>query len=342
MDVYNLRMTRAAAAVASPAAAVGARAPGPGDGLPTEAGACALCGAREGVRVASGPDFEYDTTRTELSLWRCACGGVYLDPRPAPEALARIYPSNYYAYDFVEKVGRFVMRFKSMAERTKVRAYRAYVPDGGRVLDIGCGDGHVLGQLRRHGGASLRLEGVEFSPVAIAAAERAGFVVHRGRIEEVELPPGAFDLVIMNQLIEHVADPVAVLRKVAAALRPGGVVFVETPNLDSADARLFRRRYWGGYHLPRHFHLFDRRSLPALARRAGLVPVSLVPLVCPQFWIISLHNWLADRGARRLAARLFNPLSPLWLAPFTLVELVQQRVWWTSNLQMVARREVTA
>jgi hypothetical protein len=224
MDVYNLRMTRAAAAVASPAAAVGARAPGPGDGLPTEAGACALCGAREGVRVASGPDFEYDTTRTELSLWRCACGGVYLDPRPAPEALARIYPSNYYAYDFVEKVGRFVMRFKSMAERTKVRAYRAYVPDGGRVLDIGCGDGHVLGQLRRHGGASLRLEGVEFSPVAIAAAERAGFVVHRGRIEEVELPPGAFDLVIMNQLIEHVADPVAVLRKVAAALRPGGVV----------------------------------------------------------------------------------------------------------------------
>ncbi len=335
-------MTRAAAAVASPAAAVGASRTGLADGLATEAGACALCGGQQGVRLASGPDFEYDTTRTELSLWRCACGGVYLDPRPAPEALERIYPSNYYAYDFVEKVGGFVMRFKGMAERAKVRAYRAYVPDGGRVLDIGCGDGHVLDQLRRHGGASLRLEGVEFSPVAVAAAERAGFVIHRGRIEEVALPAGSFDLVIMNQLIEHVSDPIAVLHKVAGVLRPGGVVFVETPNLDSADARLFRRRYWGGYHLPRHFHLFDRRSLPALARRAGLVPVSLRPLVCPQFWIISLHNWLADRGARRLAARLFKPLSPVWLAPFTLVELLQQRVWWTSNLQMVARREAGA
>jgi SAM-dependent methyltransferase len=330
-------MSRGAAAAAASAAPVAAP-----DGLPTEEGACALCGRRDGVPLAAGPDFEYDTTRTELTLRRCPCGGVYLDPRPAPAALARIYPSNYYAYDFVEKLGGFVMRFKSMAERAKVRAYRAYLPDGGRVLDVGCGDGHVLAQLRRHGGASLRLEGVEFAARAADAAERAGFTVHRGRIEDVVLPAGAFDLVIMNQLIEHVADPVAVLRRIGRALRPGGHVFVETPNLDSLDARLFRRRYWGGYHLPRHFHLFDRRTLPALARRAGLVPVALRPLVCPQFWILSFHNWLADRGARRLAARLFNPLSPLWLAPFTLVELVHQRVWWTSNLQMVARQEATA
>ena len=128
------------------------------------------------------------------------------------------------------------------------------------------------------------------------------------------------------------------LRALAGALRPGGHIFLETPNLDSLDAHLFRRRYWGGYHLPRHFHLFDRRTLRELVRRAGLEPVSLRPLVCPQFWILSLHNWLADRGARGTAIRLFNPLNPFWLVPFTLIELVQQRLWWTSNLQMVARQ----
>src|SRR2546422_1213085 len=133
----------------------------PTDPLPTEAGACALCGGRAGARLAAGPDFEYDTTRTELTLWRCPCGGVYLDPRPAPAALARIYPANYYAYDFVEKLGGFVMRFKTMVERAKVRAYRACLAPGGRVLDVGCGDGHVLAQLRRHAGVPLRLEGVE-------------------------------------------------------------------------------------------------------------------------------------------------------------------------------------
>src|SRR5207244_5463137 len=125
-----------------------------------------------------------------------------------------------------------------------------------------------------------------------------------------ELPAASFDLVIMNQLIEHVRDPIAVLHRVARALRPGGHLFVETPNLDSLDARLFRRRYWGGYHLPRHFHLFDSKSLPRLVRQAGLTPIGLKPLVCPQFWIISLQNWLSDRGRRALGRRLFRPFNP--------------------------------
>jgi len=127
---------------------------------------------------------------------------------------------------------------------------------------------------------------------------------------------------------------------VTHALRPGGHLFIETPNLASLDARLFRRRYWGGYHLPRHFHLFDTRTLPALVQKAGLVAVAAKPLVCPQFWIISLQNWLTDRGARRAARRVFSPFNPLWLAPFTAIELIHQRLWWTSNLQVVARRDV--
>jgi 2-polyprenyl-3-methyl-5-hydroxy-6-metoxy-1,4-benzoquinol methylase len=101
------------------------------------------------------------------------------------------------------------MRFKAMAERAKLEAYRAYLPDGGRALDVGCGDGHLLIQLAGDRRASLRLEGVEFSEAAARAAEARGLTVHRGRIEDVSLPEATFDLVIMNQLIEHVADPVA-------------------------------------------------------------------------------------------------------------------------------------
>jgi SAM-dependent methyltransferase len=329
-------MGRAAFTLRSPAADVGTD---PTVDLPTEAGACALCGRREGARLAAGPDFEYDTTRAELALWRCPCGGVYLDPRPSPEACERIYPPEYYAYGFAERLGPLVRRFKAFAERAKLRAYRPFLGEGGRVLDVGCADGELLAALRRASGLALRLEGVEFAPAAIAGAERRGITVHRGRIEEVSLPADAFDVVIMNQLIEHVTDPHEVLCTLAGTLRPGGHLFVETPNLDSLDARLFRRRYWGGYHLPRHFHLFDRQTLPRLARRAGLVPVALRPLVCPQFWILSLHNWLVDRGARGVAVRLFNPFNPVCLAPFTVIELVHQRLWWTSNLQMIARRE---
>jgi SAM-dependent methyltransferase len=305
--------------------------------IATEPGACALCGATTGVAFAHGYDFEYLTTRHEFTFWRCACGGAFLSPRPAPAELPRIYPSNYYSYDFAKRLGPFVMRFKAFTERAKVRAYDPYLRADARVLDIGCGDGHLLRQIGDAYPHALRLEGVELSGDAVLAARANGITVYPGQIEEVELPERAFDLIIMNQLIEHVRDPVEVLQRVARALAPGGHLFIETPNVDSLDARLFRRRYWGGYHLPRHFHLFGTAALARLVERAGLVAVTQRPLVCPQFWIISLQNWLKVRGARFLAERV-DPFNPLLLAPVTVVEMLQQRLWWTSNQQLVARR----
>ncbi len=306
--------------------------------LPLEPGACALCDATSGTAIASGYDFEYDTTRHEFSFWRCACGGTFLHPRPAPAALDRIYPDDYYSYDFANKLGPFVMRFKGLTERAKVRAYTDYLAEGSRVLDVGCGDGHLLSLLRTGQAQSLQLEGVEFSDRAALAAERQGFRVYRGPIETVELPSDSFDLIIMNQLIEHVREPRAVLARVRSALRTGGHLFLETPNIDSFDARIFRRRYWGGYHIPRHFHLFDSNGLRRLVESAGFEAVSHQSLVCPQFWIISLRNWLCDKGSRDLAIRLFSPFNPLWLAPVTVLEILHQRVGWTSNQQLIARR----
>jgi len=306
--------------------------------LATEAGACALCGGRSGTPLAQGFDFEYGTTRDEFVLHRCPCGGVYLDPRPAPESLGRIYPGDYYSYDFEQKLGPLVTRFKAFADGAKVRAYRPYLSPGARVLDVGCGDGHLLRTIARVVGHPLELAGIEFSEHAIAAAEASGIRVLRGRIEEVELPPSRFDVIIMNQLIEHVREPRAVLERIRDSLAPSGHLFLETPNVDSLDARLFRRRYWGGYHLPRHFHLFGTRTFERLVEAVGLEPVAHRPLVCPQFWIISVRNWLTERGAPAWATRIVSPFNPLLLAPVTLFELLHQRVWWTSNQQLVARR----
>src|SRR5262249_25482204 len=309
--------------------------------LDTEPGACALCGRREGRVVARGWDFEYGTTRMEFALHRCPCGGAYLDPRPARSALGRIYPPDYYAYDFMAKLGPVVARVKGATEGAKARAYVPYLRPGARVLDVGCGDGHLLSLLRDRVPYDLVLEGVDHSAEASQAAGRAGIRVRGGRVEDADLPADSYDLVIMNQLIEHVPAPREVLRLVMRSLRPGGHLFLETPNLDSLDARFFRRRYWGGYHFPRHFHLFDTRTLESLVAGAGLETGATPPLVCPQFWVIRPGTWLSARGRRAWARRWVSPSSPFWLAPCTAFEILHARCWWTSNLQLVARRPGT-
>jgi 2-polyprenyl-3-methyl-5-hydroxy-6-metoxy-1,4-benzoquinol methylase len=307
--------------------------------IPLETVRCNCCGSGRSEPVARGRDYEYDTSDTWVTAVRCLeCGLVYLNPRPTAAALATIYPDNYYAYDFSTSMPAVVRRVKDRVDAMKVRLYRRLVPGAGRILDVGCGDGHILEMLRRHGRPDWDLWGVEFSETAATHARRAGYTVEIGRFEDVRLEPGSFDLMIMNQLIEHVDDPRGMIAKACAALRPGGHAIIETPNIESLDARLFRRRYWGGYHFPRHFTLFDRRTLAATVRAGGLEPVETRPLVCPQFWILSLHHIALERGWPRRLVDWLSFRNPLLLAPATGIEVLQKLVWWTSNLQMVARR----
>jgi SAM-dependent methyltransferase len=307
--------------------------------IPLETVRCNCCGSDRSAPFAAGRDYEYDTCDTWVTAVRCRdCGLVYLNPRPAAAALPTIYPANYYAYDFATSMPAVVRWVKDRVDAMKVRLYLRLLPGPGRILDVGCGDGRILDMLRRHGRADWDLWGVEFSDAAAAQARRAGYTVLVGRFEDVELPPASFDLMIMNQLIEHVDDPRAMIAKARTALRPGGHLVIETPNLDSLDARLFRRRYWGGYHFPRHFTLFDARTLAATVSAGGLEPVAKRPLICPQFWILSLHHAALERGLPRRLVDWLSFRNPALLAPATLVEAVQRLLWWTSNLQLVARR----
>src|SRR5262249_44381858 len=98
------------------------------------------------------------------------------------------------------------------------------------------------------------------------------------------------DLIIMSQIVEHLRDPVAALGRLRKKLTPEGLLLLETPHVGGLDYMLFRRRYWGGYHLPRHFHLFTKDSLARTAERLGYRVVRQGSLPSPGFWIMSFRN----------------------------------------------------
>ncbi|HEX5829935.1 MAG TPA: class I SAM-dependent methyltransferase [Gemmatimonadaceae bacterium] len=282
---------------------------------------CCLCGATDATPLATGEDFEYHTSPDAFLAVRCAdCGLVYLNPRPAPSELDRIYPPDYHAYVFSEERFGFTYRVRRRLEGRRALGWTRGLPPDARILDVGCGDGFHLRLLGEFGAPGWRLEGVDPSTRAVRAARAAGLTVHHGRVEELSLPRDHYDLVLLIATVEHVDDPAALLRTVRGLLRPSGRAVVITDNAATLDFRLFGARHWGGYHFPRHFTLFDRRTLAVLARTCGLAVDSMGTQVSPINWVYSVRNALDDYGAPRWLVERFDMRAPLGLALFTAVD----------------------
>jgi SAM-dependent methyltransferase len=299
---------------------------------------CALCGSAALAPEAYGYDFEYNTAQNPFRFVRClGCGHVYLNPRPSAADLGVIYPASYYT---LAGPGGLVRRLQRVWEGRKVSVYeRALGPGKKRILDVGCGDGRFLQVLRDFGSADWELVGVDFDPAAIERCRARGFTAFAKRVEDMAAEEGTFDAVVMLQLIEHVEDPVRIAKRVAGLLRPGGVFVVETPNLAGWDYRLFRKRWWGHYHFPRHWNLFSTGSLERMLTDCGFVIDRTDQLISTSAWTISLGNYFLDRGYPRWFSGFFNYKNPVLLAFFVTLDALRSRLGMpTSNQRVVARK----
>ncbi len=285
-------------------------------------GSCCLCGIDDAEPVGVGEDFEYRTSPDTFLAVRCRrCSLVYLNPRPADDRTDSLYPDHYHAFAFDQADFGLVYHVRRRLEARRLLRWCAGLPETAHVLDVGCGDGFHLRLLQDFGRPGWTLEGVDTDARAVSAAARRGLVVHHGRVETLGLPTGRYHLILLVMTIEHLADPLAMLRTIRGLLAPGGRVGIITDNVGSPDFALFGGRHWGGYHFPRHFTLFSRRTLTRLAAEAGLETERVATAVSPVNWTYSVRNLIDDwNGPRWLVDRL-SLRSALPLAVFTLLDL---------------------
>jgi len=218
------------------------------------------------VQTAAGP----------VALRSASTGHRYVWPRPAPEELDALYGEDYYASDkpaYFEKTERELGYWDGVWTLRRRVLEEALGEGPHAILDVGCAGGFLLDAFRR---AGWRVRGVEPSRRAVAyARERFGLDLFCGPLERY--PAGEpVDAIHASQLLEHVLDPADFAARMAALLRPGGVVFVEVPNefnvLQTVLAgRLDKPPWWV---VPRHhLNYFDFESLARLLAGAGLVEV---------------------------------------------------------------------
>jgi 2-polyprenyl-3-methyl-5-hydroxy-6-metoxy-1,4-benzoquinol methylase len=310
--------------------------------------ACPLCGG-EGEVLYTGMRDRVFSVAGVWSFRLCrACGLAWLDPQPLPEEIGKLY-EEYVTHSVLEQphrtlagmaeqfrngilrsafgyqnlgggmaaqiLGRLLAWVAPMRDRVGGTVMWLTAHPGGRLLDVGCGNGEFLARMRALGWS---VAGVEPDPAAARLArEKFGLDITLGSLPHAELSPQSFDAVATNHVFEHVLDPVAFLRDCRDVLKTGGRLTLTTPNLDSLGHR------WGGIHWvgldpPRHLMLFTRRALAACAERGGLRILELRSVARLASWM-----WVGTRYIERLGRFALDGLQNrgprLWMEGLTVL-----------------------
>ncbi|PQO31987.1 class I SAM-dependent methyltransferase [Bremerella cremea] len=227
----------------------------------TASASCPISGDRAAL-VVSNRDRRGFPLRTIISM---ASGLVYVDPQPPAEAI-----DNFYRYSYrLSYKSSATPKWKHTARNAFIAGQRVerlehYVPKGGTVLDIGTGSGELLYVGKKHG---FVMQGLEVDQAySQFGRSNYGVQISNTSLQDAKLPAEKYDAVTIFHVLEHLANPLGAMQKMAHTLKIGGHLILEVPNVESRDARFAQKWHLG------HLYHFNCATITAMANLCGLVP----------------------------------------------------------------------
>lgn len=266
---------------------------------------CPLCTSPESVTFPIYYEFRGD----RFEARECsACGFVYLSPRPTEAQLAQLYSDEYFLHDGADCGAHSATDYETAAQQGSVKFpeilgwIKRYRPSG-RFFEVGCGMGYFLEYARRHG---YEVSGIEYAALGTKVCrEKFGLDVAQSSFERFAGTPGTYDVVFMGDVLEHLVDPMAMMRKAVGLLKPGGVVAVEVPSMFNS---LTGRLAVAGYRIlrtrkrmpmpPYHVNEFLPATLKAVLRGAGCAEQKIVQRIRPPR-MITLRGTFAEKAIKK-------------------------------------------
>jgi 2-polyprenyl-3-methyl-5-hydroxy-6-metoxy-1,4-benzoquinol methylase len=279
---------------------------------------CNLCGADE---------FDYLFTKRGWQLVACrSCGLIRVDPMPRPEQIAELYaPTSGYQLHRLGGITRYTRWEERRTDLLATIVGRAPHPRA-RLLDVGCATGTFLLKARSN---NWHVQGIEIAKhLAVFARLKHGLEVEVCGAEEVvdRFGTGSFDVITLWDVVEHLRQPLQAMCNICRALKPGGRLFVATPNVNGWVSQFhFRvlKPLWGIWSHPEpplHLYQFSRRTVRRLFESAGLESLHFIYDKIP-LWYTSgflgepqLAEWVHGEPGVPRARLIYLLTAPVFLA----------------------------
>jgi len=258
---------------------------------------CIACGDSMHVFIDRIWDDRYGCPGV-YTIERCSsCGQMATAPplreQDLPALYSTYYPRRQVDFDSLEQEATLVTapfsKLKRWLNGTDNQGHYFARP-GQKVLDVGSGSCLSLLELRKMG---IDAWGIEADPNVRTIADRYDLRVHIGSIHDRPFEDEMFDLIVLNQVIEHVPEPLALLECVKENLAPDGKFVLSFPNAGSW-ARALSGARWINWHVPYHQHHFNKHSFELLAKRAGFRVVK-ARTITPNLWTLLQIKALSEQ-----------------------------------------------
>jgi SAM-dependent methyltransferase len=254
---------------------------------------CALCNEEKGRTLVATND-PYLNRKDLFEVIECQkCGLVRTRNLPFPDDLSTWYNQHYGWYN--QHYGRvhtgsskdipaplsnpspsllkkWVLGPLEKILRTDYAQFAtSRISPQGRILEVGCGAGHILLVLKKQG---ADVQGIEPHSGLAETARQRGLVIHNSHFEDWNGFSTPFDQIIFSFTLEQIEDPVNALSLARKYLAPGGAITILCPNLNSITRFLFRKN-WMMWHVPYHKYYFSQKTIKRVLDQVGLKVVSL-------------------------------------------------------------------
>jgi SAM-dependent methyltransferase len=302
---------------------------------------CILCGKSEHDIIGKGTDYQYSNT-DEFFFWcKCKnCNHHYINPLPSEKYLLNLY-KGIGNYEKFETNPGLAFKVKKYLDRVSFKKFSRPFEKNLRFLDVGCAPGSMLDLVSKNFPEFEILEGIEISEEAAKLSKKKGYKVHVGTAETINLNNNFYDLIFMQQVIEHLVDPNKVIKNLYNSLRSGGLLVLETPGLNTWDYKIFKSGTWEGFHIPRHLNLWTTEGMYKMLKTSGFNNIRHSYKLRPVHWTVSIQNFLKkNKKFYFIQKRLdMNVKFPIEIIFFTIVEIIQKFITGkTSDVQYIAKK----